>query len=79
MGFSRKIDPLGRVVLPASWRRDQGLECGDYVDLSTREESLVISKIELRCSFCHGELVFPAVRFRGKYICKECLKQIKQL
>ena len=79
MGFSRKVDPLGRVVLPADWRREQGVACGDFVSLSAEEEKLIIAKVEMKCSFCRGELEYPSAKFLGKYICNECLKQIKQL
>lgn len=79
MGFVRKVDPLGRVVLPADWRREQGVECGDYVSLSAEGGQLTLSKIELQCYFCRGELPHPAAKFHGKYICEKCLKQLKEL
>lgn len=79
MGFSRKIDLLGRVVLPADWRREQDVACGDYVSLSAEEGRLVISKIEMKCCFCQGGLEYPSAKFRNKYICNECLRQLKQL
>ena len=69
-GVARKMDQLGRVVLPAEVRRDFGIQPGDLVEIAVEAGVIVLTKVEDRCVFCATE---DALReFAGKLVCDEC-------
>lgn len=77
MGISRKIDELGRVVLPIETRRALGIDQGDAVSffLDSDGQSITLRKCEPSCCSCQSQeklKVLPG----GKYICEDCLKQV---
>lgn len=73
-GVSRKIDDLGRLVLPAEIRRRFGLNEGAHVDISVDGDHIVLTKVEDGCVFCGGG---EALReFRERQVCGGCFSQI---
>lgn len=77
MGISRKIDELGRVVLPVEVRRALSIDQGDTVSffLDIDEQSVTLKKCEPSCCCCqstNGLKTLP----NGKYICGDCLAQV---
>ncbi len=76
-GVSRKIDDLGRIVLPSELRKSFDIREGDLVDIAVDEETIVLSKRRDTCTFCRGT---EGLRhFRDRPVCAPCLAQIKQL
>ena len=76
MGISRKIDELGRVVLPIEARKALNMETGDTVSffLVSGGQSITLKKCEPSCCCCqssNGLKMLP----NGKYICDSCLAQ----
>jgi AbrB family transcriptional regulator, transcriptional pleiotropic regulator of transition state genes len=69
-GVARKIDQLGRVVLPAEVRREFGIEPGDLVEIGVDGASIVLRKVEDRCVFCGAES--ELAEFSGKLVCDRC-------
>ena len=68
-GVARKMDQLGRVVLPAEVRREFGIEPGDLVEIAVDTGVIVLTKVEDRCVFCATE---DALReFSGKLVCDD--------
>ena len=75
-GIVRKIDELGRIVLPIELRRTLDIAEKDSVEIFVDKDTIVLKKFRLSCTFCgNGEDV---VDFKGKCICPECLAQIKK-
>lgn len=75
-GIVRKIDPLGRIVLPQSVRKDFGFEIGTPMELFVDDGGNVILKRYIpKCSLCN-EMV-GTIEFKGKILCKDCLRDIK--
>lgn len=73
-GIVRKVDELGRVVIPIELRRTLGIEIKDSLEIYTDGESVIFKKYEPACIFC-GEA--KGTRdIKGKTICRECLKEI---
>lgn len=73
-GMVRKIDDLGRVVVPAETRRLFNIQEGDRLTISVEGDSIVIRKLEATCTFCGAtEDVTP---FKGKGLCIECRSQL---
>lgn len=73
-GIVRKVDELGRIVLPMELRRSFNIEEKDALEVYTEGETIILKKYEPACIFC-GDLndVFT---FGGKNICPECAKRI---
>jgi AbrB family transcriptional regulator, transcriptional pleiotropic regulator of transition state genes len=73
-GMARKVDSLGRVVLPAEMRRMFGIGEGDLVEISVEGNSIVLTKVEARCVFC-GD-ADTLVEFSGRLVCGSCLSAL---
>jgi transcriptional pleiotropic regulator of transition state genes len=73
-GIARKVDELGRIVLPVEIRRALGLNAGDEVDISLDDTAIVMRKVEARCTFCGGDSDLRA--FRGRQVCASCASEL---
>jgi AbrB family looped-hinge helix DNA binding protein len=51
-GIERKIDTLGRVVIPSSIRERFGLTEGTYVEISILDDVIVLTPLRERCPTC---------------------------
>ena len=51
-GVARKVDQLGRVVLPVEMRKALHIDVGDLVMMSDEGDRIVLEKVEQRCVFC---------------------------
>ena len=73
-GVTRKVDQLGRVVLPVELRRTLGLREGDLVEVALEGSRIVLTKVETRCIFCGTA---PSSReFAGKRVCAGCVGRL---
>ena len=70
-GVARKVDQLGRVVLPAEVRRHFGISPGDLIEIGVDSDAILLTKVENRCVFCGGTA--SLTEFSGKLVCRECL------
>ncbi|MBY6871639.1 AbrB/MazE/SpoVT family DNA-binding domain-containing protein [Clostridium botulinum] len=75
-GIVRKVDELGRIVIPKELRRTLNLEEGDGLEIYTEGEQIILKKYEPCCIFC-GE-ASEVINFKGKNICRSCLKELKK-
>ena len=73
-GIARKVDELGRVVLPVEMRRAAGIAAGDAVDISLSDGSIVMRKVEAGCTFCDGADTLR--EFRGRQVCSSCAAEL---
>lgn len=73
-GVVRKIDELGRVVLPSELRRVFGIREGDELEISVNGEQIILQKRQDLCLFCGAES--PAVEFRGRRVCDDCAGEV---
>jgi transcriptional pleiotropic regulator of transition state genes len=74
IGAARRIDQLGRVVVPVELRRILGLEDGDLLDIRVEGGRLVLDKIVPACVLCGN-----ADRLRernGRHVCTECVEAL---
>ena len=70
IGMARKVDDLGRIVLPVETRRMLGIAAGDELEIAVDGTSILLTKIETRCVFCAtSDDLRP---YRGKQICSSC-------
>ena len=73
-GVARKVDQLGRVVLPSELRRALGIREGDLVDFSVEDRRIVIEKVEQRCTFCGSNTELR--EFRDRLVCATCATEL---
>lgn len=76
-GIVRKVDELGRVVIPIELRRTLRIEEKDALEIYVDGERIVLKKYEPACVFC-GDAA-NVQHFRGKNVCKRCLKEMQSL
>jgi len=73
-GIVRKVDELGRVVLPIELRRTLDIEIRNPLEIYVDGDMIVLKKYEPACIFC-GEAK-DVVNFKDKIICNDCLKEL---
>lgn len=74
-GIVRKVDELGRIVLPIELRRTLNIDIKDPVEIFVEGEAIILKKYEPSCIFCGNAK--EVVNYKGKNICKSCLKELK--
>jgi AbrB family transcriptional regulator, transcriptional pleiotropic regulator of transition state genes len=73
-GVARKVDQLGRVVLPAEVRRHFGISPGDLIEIAVDSDAILLTKVEDRCVFCGGTANLD--EFSGKLVCAGCVSRL---
>ena len=73
-GVVRKIDELGRIVLPSELRRVFGIREGDELAISVDGERVILEKRQDVCIFCSAEQ--PTIDFRGRSVCDICAGEL---
>ena len=73
-GIVRRIDELGRVVLPIELRRNLGIMEKDPIEIYVDEDSIILKKYAPSCVFCGSSE--EVEQFRGKNVCKKCAEEL---
>jgi transcriptional pleiotropic regulator of transition state genes len=74
-GVVRKVDELGRIVIPIELRRTLDINEKDSLEIFVDGDQIILKKYEPACIFC-GDAK-NVVNYKGKNICKSCLKELK--
>lgn len=76
-GIVRKVDELGRIVLPIELRRTLDIDIKDSLEIYVDDSRIILKKYEPTCIFCgEGNNI---VNFNDKNICKDCLEKLKNI
>ena len=70
-GIVRKVDPLGRIVIPKGLRRDLRIKIEDPMEIMVDDDYIYLRKYTPTCIICRGR--DDIIEFRGKCICRNCL------
>ncbi|NPV71109.1 MAG: AbrB/MazE/SpoVT family DNA-binding domain-containing protein [Firmicutes bacterium] len=73
-GIVRKVDELGRVVIPIELRRTLDIEEKDSLEIYVDGDKIILRKYEPACVFCGNAQ--NVEHFKGKNVCKGCLAQM---
>lgn len=73
-GIVRKLDDLGRIVVPMELRRVFGITPDDEIEIFVDEDRIILQKVEPKCVFCRTE--DDLIEYKGKQICRPCLENI---
>ena len=74
-GIVRKIDKLGRIVLPKELRKVFGIEDREPLEMFIDEDCIILKKYEASCVFCGSQEELE--KYRDKNICKNCIEAFK--
>ncbi len=76
-GIVRKLDQLGRIVLPMELRRNLDITPKDDIEIYVSVEGIVLRKYRPACIFC-GE-TDNVMTLQDKLVCENCLNELKSL
>ena len=74
-GIVRKVDELGRIVLPIELRRTLNIAEKDAIEIYVDGSSIILKKYEPTCGFCGNARNIST--FREKNVCANCLKELR--
>ena len=75
-GIVRKVDELGRIVLPIELRRTLGIEEKDRIEIFVDGESIILRKYQPACIFCDNAK--DIINYKGKNICPDCIRAMHE-
>lgn len=73
-GVVRKLDKLGRIVIPIEMRKTLDINLQDPLEIFSEGNSIILRKYAPGCVFC-GE-VSNTIQYKGKLVCQNCLNQL---
>ncbi len=76
-GIVRKVDELGRVVIPIELRRTLGIDLKDALEIYVDEEKIILKKYEPACIFCGNATNIK--RFQNRAVCADCIAEMSKL
>jgi len=75
-GIIRKVDDLGRVVLPIEFRRVLDISERDELEIFLENDRIVMQKFEPVCVFCGRAQ--ELVTFNRKNVCRACIQKMME-
>ena len=76
-GIVRKVDELGRIVLPIELRRTLDIAEKDSLEIYTDGSAIILKKYQPACIFCDDAKDITV--FCGKNVCPKCIKAMSEL
>ena len=75
-GIVRKVDELGRIVLPKELRRTLNIDPRDALEIYVDGNMIILKKYEPACIFCGN--AGDVIVYKDKNICNDCLRELKK-
>ena len=75
-GIVRKVDELGRIVLPIELRRTLDIAEKDSMEIYIEGDAIILRKYQPACIFCDSAKVI--VSYRGKNVCSDCIRMLEE-
>lgn len=75
-GVIRKIDGLGRIVIPMEIRNKLNISENDPLEIHVEGTTIAIKKYEPDCTFCGSSK--NVTEFKGKIVCEKCIGELKK-
>ena len=73
-GIIRKVDELGRIVIPIEMRRTLGVDNRDPIELFIEAGAIILRKYAPGCVFCGNPK--DNIEYAGKRICRDCIRDM---
>jgi len=74
-GIVRKLDELGRIVLPIEIRKTMDIKDKDGVEIFVDDNKIILKKYTPACIFCGSN--DSVTTFKDKLVCKNCVEILK--
>jgi transcriptional pleiotropic regulator of transition state genes len=74
-GVVRRVDELGRIVIPVELRRTLNIGEKDALEIYVDGEQIILKKYEPACIFCGDAR--DVINYKSKNVCKHCLNTLK--
>ena len=74
-GIVRKVDELGRIVLPIELRRTTDIAEKDALEIYVEGENIILRKYQAACVFCGS--VKNLVSYKGRNVCADCVATLQ--
>ena len=80
-GDLRKIDELGRLVIPKEVRTDMDLEIKYPIEIFVDQDMIIIQKYYPACTFCgdKNKDESKTIQFSGKIVCRSCVQSVTDM
>lgn len=75
-GIVRKVDELGRIVLPIEMRRTLDIAEKDTLEVYVEGDSIILRRYQDACVFCDS--VRDLVNYKGRCVCPECIAALSR-
>ncbi len=75
-GVVRKLDNLGRIVIPIELRKTMGIAIKDTLEIFTEGDEIILKKYQPGCIFCNDARNVKL--FKGKMVCEKCMNEMKK-
>jgi len=75
-GIVRRIDELGRIVLPIELRNKMDIKTKDSIEIFVEDDKIILKKYEPACLFCGN--ADDVIMYKGKLVCKHCLSEMNR-
>ena len=73
-GVVRRVDELGRIVVPIELRRTMDINVKDTLEIFVEGDQIILKKYHPACLFCEDAL--NVIQYKGKMICRSCLAEL---
>lgn len=75
-GIVRKVDELGRIVLPIEMRRTLDIAEKDSLEIYVEGDSIILKKYQAACVFCDSTK--DLISFGGRNVCRDCIGKLNK-
>ena len=76
-GIVRRVDDLGRIVIPMELRRTLGIKVKDPMAIFVEGDRIILAKHKDACTIC-GVADGTISQIKGRPVCADCISTIKK-
>ena len=76
-GIIRKVDELGRIVIPIELRRVLDIAERDELEIYTENDRIILKKHQTSCVFCGSAKALTV--FKDKHVCELCARGLSRI
>lgn len=76
-GIVRRVDDLGRIVIPMELRRTLGIKVKDPMAIYVEGDRIILQKHRDACTIC-GATEDQMVTVKGRSVCAPCVAEVKR-
>lgn len=76
-GIVRKVDELGRIVIPIELRNKLDIAIKDPIEIFVEGSSIILKKYEPNCIFCSSSKELTS--YKDKLVCAKCVTKLSDL